>query len=201
VKKIDAFILAAGSSTRLGRDKLYLRIDGESVIHRAARAFLLDDVRRVMVVAGYEPEKMERELADLPVQIIRNRSYHEGMSASIKAVLPHLDDAEGALFHLGDKPFITRETVERMVQIFGEKETHLLVPLYGGQKGHPILLDPFFFRHEMAHVSGDEGLRSIIEAHREETVFIEGDEGAILDIDTEEDVKSLVRRGYNVEEG
>jgi molybdenum cofactor cytidylyltransferase len=201
VKTIDAVILAAGSSRRLGTNKLCLRINGESVIRRTVGVFLAAGVKRVLVVAGHESGRIEKELLGMPVEIVENQRHSEGMSSSVKAALPRLVNERAAFFHLGDKPFITVETIRKMAQLFDEKMASLVIPLYQGKRGHPVLFDLSLCMDEMSRVKGDEGLRSVVGRHLDEAVYAEGDEGCVLDIDTQIDIESLAQRGYTVEEG
>jgi len=53
----------------------------------------------------------------------------------------------------------------------------------------------------MTGLHGDKGLREVIEKHKEDVLFIETDEGALFDIDTADDIRSLTERGYTVEKG
>jgi molybdenum cofactor cytidylyltransferase len=201
VKKIYAVILAAGVSRRLGMNKLTVRIDGQTVIRRSVTPFLTEGIEKIFVVASVNREKIERELQGLgPVEIVDNPHYREGMSSSVKAVLPYIKEADGVFFHLGDKPFVTREQVKAMLHLYLGGGENLLVPRYEGGKGHPVLMTTGLYFSEMENLGGDKGLREIIEKHPEDVVFLDGFEGNVFDIDTIEDIETLKRRGYKIEE-
>jgi CTP:molybdopterin cytidylyltransferase MocA len=68
-------------------------------------------------------------------------------------------------------------------------------------KGHPVLMRCGPYREEIELLGGDKGLREVIEKHSKDVLFIEGDEGILFDIDTEEDLEVLRRRGYRIEKG
>jgi molybdenum cofactor cytidylyltransferase len=123
----------------------------------------------------------------------------EGMSTSIKAALPSLKGADGVFFHLGDKPFVKQETIHLMLNSYINGGANMVVPVYKGVKGHPVLIriSPYF--EEMRVLKGDKGLREIVEKHLEDVVFIEGDEGNIFDIDNIEDVNILKEKGHRIE--
>ena len=61
------------------------------------------------------------------------------MSTSVKAVLPHLVDAEAVLFHLGDKAFVTRETVRRVIEAGLGQTAAIVVPRWGQKAVIPYL--------------------------------------------------------------
>lgn len=200
MKEIYAVILAAGLSRRLGFNKLFVKIDGETIIRKSIAAFLSPRVTKVFVVVGNEIEIFKRKLEDLPVEIIHNPYFMNGMSASVKAVLPFLEGSEGVFFHLGDKPFVAQDIVERMMDVFEKGSYGIIMPRCGGVSGHPVLLRAGSYLEEMLKLQGDLGLREIIENHREDVLFIEGDEGITFDIDTIEQIAELKRRGYKIEE-
>jgi molybdenum cofactor cytidylyltransferase len=181
INRIDTVVLAAGSSSRLGVNKLLLKVDGEPVLRRTLRHFLGLQMGVVFVITGFERERVEGLLRDVPVATVYNGSYAEGMSASVKAALPLLGEADAVFFHLGDKPFV--------------------MPVFQGQKGHPVLIDVKPYLAEMCMLEGDTALRPIIEKHSQDILYVEGDEGIILDLDTDEDIDLLRGRGYKIEKG
>ncbi len=205
MSKIATVILAAGASTRLGFNKLCTRLNGKAVVRKTVEVFLEsrpDD--EIIVVTGFERERVERELRALPVKCVYNPSHKEGMSSSVKAALPHLQKTELVLFHLGDKPFIEPPAIHRIIESYGRDGMRIVVPVHEGIKGHPVLMDTKSIKRYLpveGSLEGDVGLRDIIEKHGEETLFVEGGEGAVLDLDTEEDIVFLRRRGYTIEKG
>ena len=199
--KICAVILAAGSSTRLGFDKLTLNIDGEAVIRKAVSPFLTGEINKVYVVSGAENSHLEDALKGLPVELINNPNACEGMSSSVKAVLPSIRNTRVAIFHLGDKPFIHRETVSSLIRKYQESGAKIIVPVYRGKRGHPVLVEVGSYIREMESLRGDKGLREIIEKHDADVVCIEGGEENLLDIDTPQCIEKLRKKGFNIEEG
>ena len=78
-KRVTAVLVAAGSSTRMGFDKLSFDLGGETVVQRSIRAFaecpLVDEI---VLVAGKNREFLEQQAAalqrDLPVVTLNGRS-------------------------------------------------------------------------------------------------------------------------------
>lgn len=220
MKKIYAVILASGRSTRLGFNKLTLKIDGKSVISMAVEPFIREGVHRVFIVTNPDDGGVKGEVEGLIgrfpgiITHVSNPGYKEGMSSSVKASIPYIADADGVFFQLGDKPFIGGELVERMLQVFSPESDDLppaspggrkrapvyfIVPVFEGRKGHPVLVDSKRCAPEMASLAGDRGLREIIEKYRDNVLFIDGNEGNVLDIDTPQQVELLKERGYIIE--
>ena len=71
---VAGILLAAGTSSRMGGNKLLLELEGETLLRRAARRALDGGLSPVLVVLGHEAEKARRELADLPVSTVFNAS-------------------------------------------------------------------------------------------------------------------------------
>lgn len=205
MKKIYVVILAAGTSSRLGFNKLAVRIDDKPVIGRAVEPFCLEGIDKIFVVANPDHEDIERDLEQAvcssQIIFIRNANYRQGMSSSVKAALPFIEDGDGVFFHLGDKPFVKRELVIRMLDLYLKGDSPIIIPEYRGEKGHPVLMHVGPHLDEMRSLQGDRGLREIVDKHRGDVVFIEGDEGIIFDIDTVEAINILKKRGYRVEKG
>lgn len=199
--EIDTVILAAGSSTRLGFNKLCLMLDGEPVIRKTVRRFLELNEGRVLVVTGFERERVERLLHDLPLILVHNPEYAGGMSTSVRAVLPLLDKSHGVFFHLGDKPLVREETLRTMTAEYRKGGHSIIVPVHRGERGHPVLIDVSRYTADMESLAGDAGLRAILESHHRDILYVEADEGAVLDLDTEEEIDKVRRRGHTVEKG
>ena len=201
MKSIDTVILAAGSSRRLGFNKLFLSVNGEPVLTRTLRTFLDLRIGTIFVVTGFERERIECLLKDRPVVLVHNSSFEKGMSTSVRAVLPFLDADHGLFLHLGDKPFVEKETLEQMIEAFAKGTHSIIMPVYRGEKGHPVLIDVIKYLGEMRMLEGDTALRPIIERHSQDILYVEGDEGILLDLDTDGDIDLLRRRGYRIEKG
>jgi molybdenum cofactor cytidylyltransferase len=200
MRDICSVILAAGSSRRLGFDKLTLKIDSEAVILRSVFPFIKADLGNIIVVAGPHMSSISRELDGLPVTVVHNEEHHTGMSSSIKAALPWIREAAAVFFHLGDKPFIKEGLLAQMLKEYRATGKNIIVPVCNGEKGHPVLMSVAPYIEEMRGLEGDKGLREVIEKHKEDVLFIETDDGVLFDIDTADDVRSLTQRGYSIEE-
>jgi len=202
MEKVFAVILAAGASTRLGFNKLTVVVDGESVIRRSVKPFLIEEIHRVLVITGHNSRDVTKELEGLlRVDVIHNPHYTQGMSTSVKAALPSLGDADAVLFHLGDKPFVTARSIKAILTAYRETRARIVAPFHNGKMGHPVLIDANMLRAESGMLLGDSGLREVIEKYRRDVVFIDGDEGNLWDIDTVQAIDRLRERGYRIEEG
>ena len=199
MESICTIILAAGASKRLGFNKLCIRVNGEAVVRRTVRLFIGAGTGEVVVVTGFEKERIEGELKGLSVTFVHNEHYGDGMSASIRAALPVIRHRGLALFHLGDKPFVEAEVIGRVMRAYEAGGSSIIVPVHEGIKGHPVLVDMRKHFRAVAAVEGEGGLRDVIAAAGAQVRFVEGGEGSLLDLDTSEDIVYLEGRGYSIE--
>ncbi|MGD0229789.1 MAG: nucleotidyltransferase family protein [Syntrophorhabdales bacterium] len=199
--RISTVILAAGASRRLGFNKLCVRVNGEAVIRRTVRLFVEAVPGEIAVVTGFERERVEQELAGLPVTLFHNERPEDGMSSSIRAALPVIGRSDLVLFHLGDKPFVEPRDIDRVMRAYGADGPSIIVAVHKGVKGHPVLVDMRRHLEEVGAIEGQGGLRDVIAGAKGYVRFVEGTEGCILDMDTEEDIAFLRRRGYTIEKG
>ena len=201
MKGFSAVILAAGVSKRLGFNKLTLKINGESTLRKALFPFISAGIGKVFIVTGIQSQRIREELTGYTVEFIENKNYALGMSTSVKASLPFITDEEGVFFHLGDKPFLEKEMLYRMIDVYREDRRKIIVPVFNREKGHPVLMNVNLYSGEIRSLQGDKGLREIIEKHMEDVIFIKGNEGVLFDIDTIEDIERLEERGHIIEKG
>jgi molybdenum cofactor cytidylyltransferase len=207
MQKIYTVILAAGTSSRLGFNKLAVKIDDQLSIVRAIEPFCVEGIEKIFVVTNPESSGIRQEIENHFASslslftFIENSSYRDGMSSSVKAALPFIKDADAVFVHLGDKPFIKRETIRSMLDMHLRDDIRILIPEYNNKKGHPVLVQIRPYLEEMKRLTGDKGLREIIDKHMEDVVFIKGDEGSVFDIDTVETINLLKERGYRIEKG
>ena len=109
-KKVSAVLVAAGSSTRMGFDKLSFDLGGETVLHRSIRAFaqcpLVDEI---ILVAGSNRAFAQQQAADCakPVCVVvggatRAESAKNGVLA-----------ASGTLVAVHDaaRPFVSQQVI------------------------------------------------------------------------------------------
>jgi molybdenum cofactor cytidylyltransferase len=197
----SAVILAAGVSKRLGFNKLTLKVDGQPVIRRSIMPFLAVGITKVVVIVNGKDTRIQQALEGLSLSFVENPCHEKGMSSSLKAALPLVEDGIDVFFHLGDKPFVSPDLINLMVYRFRRGKGNIVVPVHGGKKGHPVLVDVRAYSKELWRLHGDSGLRDIIEKHEKDVVCIEGGEECLLDIDTRAHIDELRMRGHTVEEG
>jgi molybdenum cofactor cytidylyltransferase len=188
--KIGAVLLAAGASTRMGAPKQLIRLDGLSMLRRAAEAAMGSGASPIVVVLGAHAEQMQPELVDLPVAAVVNAEWAAGMSTSlrlgIQTLLALAPDTEAALVTLCDQPFVTGARLAGLIAGF---RAPITASHYNGTLGVPAVFHCSLFG-ELESLEGDAGARRLIQRHVAETTEFDLPEAAI-DLDTPIDLNSF----------
>jgi molybdenum cofactor cytidylyltransferase len=186
---IVAVILSAGESSRMGRPKALLPVDGETFIEKIVKALRQSKVARIVVVLGHNAEEMRRQIEGLPVEIRVNPNYPLGQLSSLQAAIRGIDAdprCDGILVHLVDHPYINPVLVDVMIERFYDSKKLIVVPRCQGKRGHPVIFSRALFA-ELLSAPLDQGAKAVVNAHRDETLEIETDDAGIaVDIDTPE---------------
>jgi molybdenum cofactor cytidylyltransferase len=196
---VAAIILAAGRSTRFAEDrpgttKLTAELHGKPLVRHVAEAALASRARPVIVVTGHAASAVETALAGLPLTVVYNARYADGLAGSLKAGAAHLaPGAAGAIILLGDMPFVTAELINTLIEHFHQR-TDAVVPLLEDGRGNPVLIARALFP-ALAQLNGDEGARRLLLSPDIRVVEVPSEgESARADIDTREALEERRRR-------
>ncbi len=188
--KVAIILLAAGGSTRMrGGDKLLEIIDGEPLLARSARMALESGAGEVIAVTGANRAARESVLAGLPLRIVANENWREGMGRSIAtgvAALPA--DTRGVMVLPADMPDLTSALLDTLIAALPpQAPRRILRPrTMQGIPGNPVLFGAAHLP-ALAALTGDAGARQVVAANSENLCFMEGaGEGVLTDLDTPE---------------
>ena len=194
---IVAVILSAGESSRMGRPKALLPIDGMRFIEKIVTALRSTRVGEIVAVLGHNADEMRQKISDLPVTIVVNPDYKQGQLTSLIAAIRHIESGEkhrvdAILVHLVDHPYINADLVNAMVDRFYETKKLIVVPRHQGRRGHPVIFSRALFA-ELLAAPLDQGAKTVVHAHRDQTLEIDTDDaGVTVDIDTPEEYRKHV---------
>jgi CTP:molybdopterin cytidylyltransferase MocA len=166
VTRSAGLLLAAGAGTRMGRPKaLVVDDDGTSWLARGVEALRAGGCDEVVVVLGAAADEA-RGLVPDDVAVVVAVDWAEGMSASLRAGLKHLEDtdADAALVSLVDLPDVT-DAVVRRVLATGADPAALIRTTYDGRPGHPVVLGREHWSGVRAAAVGDRGARDYLAHH------------------------------------
>jgi len=218
-KSIPGILLGAGNSTRFGSDKLLnLLPTGETLFDRALRVHLQSQISPLIVVVSPNLGKNIRESTDMLLfsgivihegvdtwytfssrwgggRLVINENFQEGISTSIQKGVGCLKDEEkaaGLLISLSDLPLLSPETINFFIKNFLEEKVGILLPVFDGITGHPVIVDINRFKDDISNIKGDVGLRVLIKKYPKVVKKIPwSDDSVTWDIDIPEDLERL----------
>ena len=188
-RRVAGIVLAAGTSSRMGRNKLVENLDGVAMVRRAVDAALASRLDPILVVTGHEADRIGAALRGADVTLVRHQAdYREGLSSSLRAGIAAVPgDCDGAMILLGDMPGISPALIDRLVAAFDPDQGRAIcIACAGGQRGHPVLWSRGYFG-EITALDGDKGARELLDRHAGALHEIQADDDTPLtDIDTQE---------------
>jgi len=193
--RLAAVVLAAGKSSRMGSNKLLLKVGGRTVIEHI---LLTLKPMETTVVTGHRPEDIVDIVESLGAETVHNPDYEEGMTTSFQAGLRALDPEVDAVFMvLSDTFGFTTELLEWMAdKMEDDPETLIVSPVYQWKKGHPVLFRRPLFE-EFLLLEAGETMKDVVNRHEDRHKYVESDIWCRTDLDTPEDyerVKDLWRQ-------
>lgn len=180
-------LLAAGSASRFGSDKLlHLLPTGEPIAVAAARHLLAAVPECIAVVRSHQHPVAEK-LRDAGARVVECARAEEGMGVSLACAVRAAGQGRNFLVALADMPFLRPSTIIAVREAI-ESGALLAAPYFRARRGHPVGIAAAFYA-ELAALQGDSGARAVLEAHAADLRKIPcGDPGAIRDIDTPGDL-------------
>jgi molybdenum cofactor cytidylyltransferase len=186
---IGIVILAAGASVRMGTPKQLLKLEGISLIRRAAEHALDSGCRPVVVVLGANADLIAPELSGLPIVIAVNHDSRKGMSSSIRCGLKKLLAANseilGVVLFLADQPNVTGTSLRKLITAHVQCGSELVAASYSGHIGTPALFSRSYF-DELLQINGQGGAKHLLECYATRVLPIDFPEAA-FDLDTPQD--------------
>ncbi len=194
MSKIAAVVLAAGEASRFGRPKQLIPWQGRPLVVHTAGLPWSAGLEAIVVVLGAAAEQIAPVLAGLPVTVVRNYRWREGLASSLYVGLASLPpETEAVLFLAVDQPFVTPHHLQRLIARW-EAGASMVVTAGAGRRSVPALFDRRHFER-LATLRGDAGGRQLFAAADLPVAeVIPEDELLLADIDTEADYARLRRR-------
>ena len=199
---IPAIVLAAGKSSRMGRTKATLPLDGgDTFLSRIVRTFSAASVEDVVVVVGHDADAIVASFSgrDAAARFVDNPDYDQGQLSSLVAGLRVVDrpGVVAVLVTLVDVPLVSASTVRAVVERYRQTRAPVVRPVRGGDHGHPVLIDRSLF-DAIRKADPATGAKPIIRANVSAAGdVVVDDPGAFSDVDTPEDYNRLPRNTAN----
>jgi molybdenum cofactor cytidylyltransferase len=189
---VHAIVLAAGRSSRMGGpNKLLALFGGEPLIRRMVERVEASRASGVTVVTGHQADRIRAALFGLDAAIVENADFATGLASSLKAGVAKIpESAAGALVVLGDMPDVSTADFDRLIAAFvAAGGTSVVRATHNGKRGNPVILPRSLFS-AVARLEGDTGARHLVESEGLAVIDVEIGEGASVDVDTPDALKS-----------
>jgi molybdenum cofactor cytidylyltransferase len=191
---VDALLLAAGESTRMGDLKALLPWDGRPLLRYAVDQLLASPVERVAVVLGHRGPELRALLpADERLLAVDNPDYHRGKVSSILAGLGALPAGRDVMVLGVDQPR-PAALLTAVVREHGRNGASITVAAFEGRRGHPVLFAPALRPELLAIREETAGLRAVLRRHEAEVRLCEtGTPLALINLNTPADYEAARR--------
>lgn len=193
-KVVAAVVLAAGASTRMGRNKLLLELDGETLVRRAVRAAVDAGLGQVVVVLGHDEERVRAELGGLPCQIVVNADYARGAGTSVHAGVRQAPDADAVVIVLADMPLVTAAMIAALAARYRATGAPLVVSHYGDEDSRTQAPPTLFDRRllaELLSIDDEQCGKRVVQNHRAEAEVVTWPASALRDVDLPGDYEAV----------
>jgi molybdenum cofactor cytidylyltransferase len=185
-------ILAAGSSSRLGEPKQNLVYKGKTLLQNAIDTAISSLCKPVIIVLGANADVIKPTIENLPMSILQNEEWQEGMASSIRLGIAELKKIESkvtsVVLMLCDQPFVDTSLINKLVQ--SQSEKGIVACAYNDTIGVPVLFDELYFK-KLLQLKGQEGAKTLLLKYPDDIVKIDFPLGSV-DIDTIWDYKKLI---------
>jgi molybdenum cofactor cytidylyltransferase len=189
--RLGLLLLAAGGSSRMGRQKLLLPWGESTIVGRSLERALAACGEQIIVVTGCDADSVQEACrstcAGRDVQFVFNPDWGSGMLSSIRAGLSALDPTlDGFFVALGDMPLIPVAVYQQVAAAFKKGPERYVMPTFDGERGHPVLF-PIAVAGMVDGPPADTGLRALLKRSPERVLEVPVTTPAVCqDLDTPE---------------
>ncbi|MGQ4809531.1 Molybdenum cofactor guanylyltransferase [Candidatus Entotheonellaceae bacterium PAL068K] len=178
--QVVGVVLAAGESRRMGRLKALLPFGLRTVIEQVLNPLLQIELAEVVVVLGHRAPDIAAVIQSLPIRLLYNPHYQQGMTTSVQVALRAIMPVPDAyLLALVDQPHIGPGPAQQLLAAFARTQKGIVIPTYRGQRGHPLVLASQY-RQDVLALGEQQGLHLVTRGHPDDTLEVPIDDDAIL---------------------
>jgi molybdenum cofactor cytidylyltransferase len=190
--RIEAILLAAGESRRMGFPKPLLQAGDQTFLARSVDSILAVAPRLIVVLGAHTARIRPAIPHDPRIAVVENPRYLAGQLSSLKVGLGAVGaDADAALVHLADHPLVLRSTFAQVVAEFQRGRGAIVIARHAGKRGHPVIFSKAVFA-ELLAAPEDQGAKVVVNRDPQRIVYVEVDDlGVTLDLDTPADLERV----------
>ena len=182
----SCILLAAGSSTRFGSNKLQHVMPNGKTVFENSLSIYLSLVPELLVVIRPDDSVLKQCLKSEAVSYIECAESIDGMSRSLVAGVRARSKASGWIVALADMPYVMPQTVTQILHLSDQQ--NIVQPTYQSTPGNPVYFGKEFYT-ELTQLSGDKGGKEVLRRQQENVIrFDSADAGVLHDIDLPTDI-------------
>jgi len=195
-KKIAGVIIAAGSSSRMGKTKQLLPFGKTTLLGQVIKNAKESALDEIIIVLGHKADKICQALDFSRTKIVINKKYSEGQSTSLIKGLENISQScDSAMFILGDQPLVTAPIINTLINAAETSDAPIIIPYYQDKRGNPVTLARKMF-HRLKSLSSDTGARVLFDEYKNSILKVQiPDKGILIDVDTMDDYKRVMTPG------
>lgn len=200
---INAIMLAAGTSSRMGRLKQLTSFGGVPMAKRTLDILAKSQVSRIVVVLGAQAEQVAAALGPWNgrIQGVVNDQYQLGMGTSLARGVKALGLGQPVLIALADLPMVSTELVDQLITSHQGITSRIVAPTWQGRRGHPVIFGADYLP-ELGNLRGDQGAAGLLKRYAENLQLVPTDcPGVVADIDTPEQLARWLGRKNSTNSG
>ena len=188
---IEAVILAAGESKRMGQLKPLMKIDGVTFLQKIEKELYDSGIQHIHVVLGHEAKKIMSE-SGIRANFVINENYQQGQFSSLQKGISVLSgECAAAVVCLADQPHIKAEWIVKLCEPLSAGFNGIVRPVYKGRSGHPIVYAAEMF-DKILVLPATATAKDIMSQYQRDTTWVTIDsDGILYDADTPEDFELI----------
>lgn len=187
--KVTAIIMASGSSKRMGKDKLKLKLGGKKIYQYVVDLVANYDFFQKIIVS--QDEEILSYAKEAGIEGYYNQDAYMGKSSSIKIGLNKSKDTDAYIFFVADQPYLTKQSLDKILDTFKKNPAYICYPVYGKKRGGPMVF-PQKYRKPLLCLEKDQGGSVLLDETSKGVIINE--ERQHIDIDTKEEYEEAVKR-------
>lgn len=189
--EVDAIILAAGLSKRMGQAKLLMPFGEATLLDHFLHKFPYHLFRTVIMV--YNDNRVQEIAEKYPLELVYNPSPEQGQGSSICYGAQYSRATDGMLFTVADQPFLGVEVIQPLLEEFGRRPQSIIRSRHIGIPQNPVIF-PQYCREKLQEIVGDKGGREVIRQYPEALHYVDFvNELPFKDVDCYQDYTSLLK--------
>jgi len=188
--KINLILLASGNSVRFKGNKLLAKVNDKPMYMNVVEKVLELNFNKIILVTQYE--EIKATLSKYSIQIVMNKNSELGISHSIKLGINEDLEADAYMFMVCDQPFISLESMGKIIYRFIKSNKGMACVEYEGCLGNPTIFSGKY-KNELLSLKGDIGGKSIMKKHLDDLEKVQiSHKLELIDIDTREELEDLI---------